>query len=133
MALRLLGYNFRPLCRTITKAQQEVTINDLEFKRIHGIVCTNIMSRGIDVSSIKHTIIMEMSSDFDTYKHRIGRVGRDGFGGKATVLIDHRTLQHPPSAQIVDALYVFMEQCQQKAPQWLKEWFERRHADEQYH
>ncbi|CAP29300.1 Protein CBR-MUT-14 [Caenorhabditis briggsae] len=133
MALRLLGYNFRPLCRTITKSQQEVTINDLEFKRIHGIVCTNIMSRGIDVSSIKHTIIMEMSSDFDTYKHRIGRVGRDGFGGKATVLIDHDTLMNPRSAQIVDALYVFMDQCQQPAPQWLKEWFERRHADEQYY
>ncbi|EFP10960.1 CRE-MUT-14 protein [Caenorhabditis remanei] len=129
-ALRLLGYNFSPLCRLLTKQQQAVTVNDLEFKRIHGVVCTNIMSRGIDVSSIKHTIIMEMSNQFDTYKHRIGRVGRDGNGGTATVLIDHNTLLNGRSAAIVDQLYTFMKQSEQEIPEWLEQWFRSRHPQD---
>lgn len=129
-ALRMLGYNFSPLCRLLTKAQQAVTVHNLEFKRIHGIVCTNIMSRGIDVSSIKHTIIMEMSSQFDTYKHRIGRVGRDGNGGTATVLIDQNTLLNGRTAAIIDQLYVFMYQSEQEIPEWLKDWFESRHPQD---
>lgn len=54
MALRQLGYNFKPVCSMITKNQQLVTVNDLEFRKIHGVVCTNILARGIDVSSVKH-------------------------------------------------------------------------------
>uniref|UniRef100_A0A1I7V4L0 ATP-dependent RNA helicase n=1 Tax=Caenorhabditis tropicalis TaxID=1561998 RepID=A0A1I7V4L0_9PELO len=125
-ALRLLGYKFEPVCRTVTKVQQEITLNDLEFKKIQGIVCTNVMARGIDVSSVKHTIIMEMSTDFDTYKHRIGRVGRDGSGGKATVLIDHDHLMSGPLANLLDALYEFMQESGE-VPAWMKSWYDVRY------
>ncbi|CAL2045392.1 unnamed protein product [Caenorhabditis brenneri] len=123
-ALRLLGYNFKPVCRTLTKKQQEITLNELEFKEIQGIVCTNVMARGIDVSSVKHTIIMEMSSDFDTYKHRIGRVGRDGSGGKATVLIDSVQLMNGQFGNVLEALYCHMEE--KELSDWMKEWYKRR-------
>lgn len=123
-ALRLLGYDFKPVCRTLTKKQQEITLNELEFKKIQGIVCTNVMARGIDVSSVKHTIIMEMSSDFDTYKHRIGRVGRDGSGGKATVLIDSIQLMNGQFGNILEALYCNMEE--KELTDWMKEWYKKR-------
>ncbi|CCD64500.1 RNA helicase [Caenorhabditis elegans] len=122
MALRQLGYNFKPVCSMITKNQQLVTVNDLEFRKIHGVVCTNILARGIDVSSVKHTIIMEMSADFDTYKHRIGRVGRDGCGGKSTVLVEHHQLQGGPASNVIEQLYNFMKESKEDIPQWMQEW-----------
>lgn len=126
-ALRLLGYNFKPVCRTLTKKQQEITLNELEFKEIQGIVCTNVMARGIDVSSVKHTIIMEMSTDFDTYRHRIGRVGRDGSGGKATVLVDSVQLMNGQFGNLLEALYSNMEE--EEIDDWLREWYIKRNPE----
>ncbi|CAI2354601.1 unnamed protein product [Caenorhabditis sp. 36 PRJEB53466] len=126
MALRQMGYNFYPMSRQVLKDQQEIYLNDLAHLRIHGVVSTNVLARGIDVPSIKHTVVMEMSTDLDTYKHRIGRVGRDGSGGKATVFIDSISMTCPRTANTVEMLVDYLMESEEEVPEWLKKWYNER-------
>uniref|UniRef100_A0A8R1HJC1 RNA helicase n=1 Tax=Caenorhabditis japonica TaxID=281687 RepID=A0A8R1HJC1_CAEJA len=125
MALRLAGYNFKPLSRMISKVQQQVTLNDLAHAKINGVVASNLMARGIDIPSIRHTIVMEMSMEFNTYKHRIGRVGRDGSGGKSTVFVAEQNL-FGREGNNIEALVEFLIENEQKLPKWLEEWYNDR-------
>lgn len=141
-ALCQLGFKFKPMSRHIMKDMQEIYLTELANCDIQGLVCTNILARGIDVASVKHvsyfvarylincsnlqTIVFEMATDFATYKHRIGRVGRDGSGGQSTVFLDDDNLNGGASAQIVEELVEFMKENDQELPDWLQEWYTNR-------
>lgn len=41
-----------------------------------GLICTDLLARGLDVSEVTHVINVDTPSDPETYIHRIGRTGR---------------------------------------------------------
>jgi superfamily II DNA/RNA helicase len=51
------------------------------------LVATDIVARGIDVSTISHVINFDMPNSVDDYTHRIGRTGRAAKTGDAFTLI----------------------------------------------
>jgi len=51
--------------------------------KLHAVIATDVMSRGIDVSGISHIINYDLPNDIENYVHRIGRTGRMGADGRA--------------------------------------------------
>jgi ATP-dependent RNA helicase RhlE len=57
---------------------------------IRGIVTTDVMARGLDISDITHVINVEFPEVPEQYIHRIGRTGRADKSGIAISLISPR-------------------------------------------
>jgi ATP-dependent RNA helicase DeaD len=55
--------------------------------KIHCLIATDVMSRGIDVSGISHIINYDLPNDLESYVHRIGRTGRMGADGTAVSFV----------------------------------------------
>lgn len=52
------------------------TMASFQAGEIRGIVTTDVMARGLDISDITHVINMELAEAPEQYIHRIGRTGR---------------------------------------------------------
>lgn len=64
------------------------TMTEFQEGNLRGIVTTDIMARGLDISDITHVINMQFSEVPEQYIHRIGRTGRADKEGIAISLID---------------------------------------------
>ncbi|WP_448607277.1 DEAD/DEAH box helicase [Paenimyroides ceti] len=70
---------------------QNYRLNTMESFRnneLRGIVTTDIMARGLDISDITHVVNLQFSEIAEQYIHRIGRTGRADKEGIAISLID---------------------------------------------
>ena len=63
------------------------TMASFQAGEIRGIVTTDVMARGLDISDISHVINVEFTSIPEQYIHRIGRTGRADKSGIAISLI----------------------------------------------
>lgn len=63
------------------------TMAAFQAGKIRGIVTTDVMARGLDISDISHVINVEFTSIPEQYIHRIGRTGRADKSGIAISLI----------------------------------------------
>ncbi|MCA9212732.1 MAG: DEAD/DEAH box helicase [Planctomycetales bacterium] len=52
-------------------------------ERLQIMIATDVMGRGIDVSSVSHIVNFDIPEDCDDYVHRVGRTGRMGRDGVA--------------------------------------------------
>ncbi len=64
------------------------TMAEFQEGNLRGIVTTDIMARGLDISDITHVINMQFSEVPEQYIHRIGRTGRADKEGIAISMID---------------------------------------------
>ncbi|MEM8678414.1 MAG: C-terminal helicase domain-containing protein, partial [Planctomycetota bacterium] len=51
------------------------------------LVATDVVGRGIDVTTVSHIINFDVPSDSDDYVHRVGRTGRMGREGVAFTFV----------------------------------------------
>lgn len=58
-----------------------------ENEEVQGLITTDIMARGLDISNISHVINFEIPEVPEQYIHRIGRTGRADKDGKAISFI----------------------------------------------
>jgi ATP-dependent RNA helicase RhlE len=66
------------------------TMTSFRESEIRGIVTTDVMARGLDISDISHVINVEFPEIQEQYIHRIGRTGRADKSGIAISLISPR-------------------------------------------
>jgi ATP-dependent RNA helicase RhlE len=66
------------------------TMANFRAGEIRGIVTTDVMARGLDISDITHVINVEFPEVPEQYIHRIGRTGRADKSGIAISLISPR-------------------------------------------
>ncbi|MGV3696703.1 DEAD/DEAH box helicase [Flavobacterium sp.] len=66
------------------------TMEAFRNSEIRGIVTTDVMARGLDISDITHVINVEFPEIPEQYIHRIGRTGRADKSGIAISLISPR-------------------------------------------
>jgi ATP-dependent RNA helicase DeaD len=67
----------------MTQQERNRVMADFRSERLQFMVATDVMGRGIDVTSISHIINFDIPSDCDDYVHRVGRTGRMGREGIA--------------------------------------------------
>lgn len=58
------------------------------------LICTDILSRGIDVLGVKLVINYDFPTDTMSYIHRIGRTGRAGRSGRAVTFFTNDNREH---------------------------------------
>jgi ATP-dependent RNA helicase RhlE len=63
---------------------------DFQAGNLRGLITTDVMARGLDISNISHVVNFEMPEIPEQYIHRIGRTGRAGGSGNAVSFITPR-------------------------------------------
>jgi ATP-dependent RNA helicase RhlE len=66
------------------------TMAEFQEGTLRGLITTDIMARGLDISNITHVINFEMPELPELYMHRIGRTGRADATGTAISLVSPR-------------------------------------------
>ncbi|MGA9639066.1 DEAD/DEAH box helicase [Flavobacterium sp.] len=66
------------------------TMASFQEGNLRGLITTDIMARGLDISNITHVINFEMPEFGELYMHRIGRTGRADATGTAISFITPR-------------------------------------------
>src|SRR5690606_21060217 len=56
-------------------------------EEIRGLITTDVMARGLDISDVTHVINFETPDIPEQYIHRIGRTGRADKDGKAVTFV----------------------------------------------
>ncbi len=74
----------------MNQANRESVIRRLKKGQIEIVVATDVAARGLDVEQISHVINYDMPHDVEVYVHRIGRTGRAGRTGIATLFVTPR-------------------------------------------
>jgi ATP-dependent RNA helicase RhlE len=63
------------------------TMASFQAGELRGLVTTDIMARGLDISDITHVINLQFTDEPEKYMHRIGRTGRADKTGIAISLV----------------------------------------------
>jgi ATP-dependent RNA helicase RhlE len=66
------------------------TMADFQNGVLRGLITTDVMARGLDISNISHVINFEMPELPEQYMHRIGRTGRADASGIAISMVAPR-------------------------------------------
>eukprot|EP00914_Ancora_sagittata_P021922 GHVO01043681.1.p1 GENE.GHVO01043681.1~~GHVO01043681.1.p1 ORF type:complete len:270 (+),score=46.50 GHVO01043681.1:121-810(+) len=64
-----------------TKAEREKIMNAFREGKIWFLICTDLMSRGLDLMAVRTVLNYDLPSSAADYVHRIGRTGRAGRRG----------------------------------------------------
>lgn len=67
----------------MNQSQRDSVFRALREGELDILVATDVVGRGIDVSSISHIVNYDLPGDCDDYVHRVGRTGRMGRSGIA--------------------------------------------------
>jgi ATP-dependent RNA helicase RhlE len=62
-------------------------VTAFEKNRLRGLISTDLMARGVDLSEVTHVINLDVPDEPETYIHRIGRTGRADADGEAIVFV----------------------------------------------
>ncbi|WP_410880055.1 DEAD/DEAH box helicase [Myroides sp. DW712] len=109
---------------------------EFQANELRGLLTTDIMARGLDISDISHVINLQFTDSPEQYIHRIGRTGRADKTGIAISFVDPkeedmlleaeelmekelRDLEIPSAVEISDKLMEF-EKSKLKAKQLVK-------------
>ena len=88
---------FRRLSRTfdhcgsmhgdMQQRERDRVLQKLRDGKLRVLVATDVVGRGIDISTISHIINYDVPQDCDDYVHRVGRTGRMGRDGIAFTFV----------------------------------------------
>ena len=71
----------------MNQTQRDSVFKSLRNGSIQILVATDVVGRGIDVTTISHIVNYDLPDDVDDYVHRVGRTGRMGRDGIAFTFI----------------------------------------------
>jgi ATP-dependent RNA helicase DDX51/DBP6 len=74
------------MCRCKASFQAK-KINLISYIRL---VCSDLISRGIDISHVSHVVSYDVPVDMRKYVHRVGRTARAGKTGEAWTLVEEQ-------------------------------------------
>lgn len=59
----------------------------------NSLVCSDLVSRGIDISTVQHVVSYDAPVDIRKYVHRVGRTARAGREGDAWTLVEEQEVR----------------------------------------
>lgn len=74
----------------MTQPARDRAMKDFRSGKVHYLVATDVVGRGIDITNISHIINFDIPELSDDYVHRVGRTGRMGKQGVAYSLVTPR-------------------------------------------
>lgn len=109
------GLNAEAIHGGRSQNQREQILDAYRRNRIDILVATDVASRGLDVSDIKHVINFDYPNTTEDYVHRIGRTGRSKSNGTSYTLFTEENAAHAN-----DLIAVLEEANQQIDPSLLE-------------
>ncbi|KAK0618217.1 P-loop containing nucleoside triphosphate hydrolase protein [Bombardia bombarda] len=82
-----MGFSAVTLHGSKTQEQREAALASLRNGQTDILVATDLAGRGIDVPDVSLVVNFNMSSNIESYTHRIGRTGRAGKSGVAITFL----------------------------------------------
>lgn len=80
------GMNVNVIHSDKKKEERDEIIKQFRIGKIWILICTDLMSRGIDFKTVNYVINYDFPQSIVSYIHRIGRTGRAGKKGTAITL-----------------------------------------------
>ncbi len=71
----------------MAQRERDRVLQQVRDRKLKILVATDVVGRGIDVSTVSHIINFDVPQDCDDYVHRVGRTGRMGREGIAFTFI----------------------------------------------
>ncbi|EIW84208.1 P-loop containing nucleoside triphosphate hydrolase protein [Coniophora puteana RWD-64-598 SS2] len=69
-------------------------LEKFKAKEVHLLVCSDLVSRGIDISHVAHVVSYDAPVDMRKYVHRVGRTARAGREGHAWTLVEEQEARY---------------------------------------
>ncbi|KAF0683324.1 Aste57867_24617 [Aphanomyces stellatus] len=88
------GINVGAIHADRTKEQRDKVIKDFRTGTVWVLICTDLMSRGIDFKGVNMVINYDFPQSAVSYIHRIGRTGRNGRQGEAVTFFTESDMVH---------------------------------------
>jgi len=85
--LRKAGFDTGMLHGDRSQSQRNAALADFQDGTVPVLVATDVASRGIHVDRVAHVINYELPQLAEDLIHRVGRTGRIGASGKASVFV----------------------------------------------
>ena len=86
-SLAKAGLNVGSISSDLEQKDREDVMRRFRNRKIHVLVATDVVSRGIDIDNIEMVINYDVPPNEEDYVHRIGRTARAGRGGIGITLI----------------------------------------------
>ncbi len=86
-SLSKAGLNVGSISSDLEQKDREEVMRNFRNRKIHVLVATDVVSRGIDIDNIEMVINYDVPPNEEDYVHRIGRTARAGRGGVGITLI----------------------------------------------
>ncbi len=86
-SLSKAGLNVGSISSDLEQKDREDVMRRFRSRKIHVLVATDVVSRGIDIDNIEMVINYDVPPNEEDYVHRIGRTARAGRGGIGITLI----------------------------------------------
>jgi superfamily II DNA/RNA helicase len=88
--LRSIDKSVKAFSSDLEQSEREEIMREFKGKRLHILIGTDILSRGIDVDGISLVVNYDAPGDPEDYIHRIGRTARASKAGVAITFINQR-------------------------------------------
>ena len=88
--LRKAGFDAGMLHGDRSQSQRNAALADFQNGTVPILVATDVASRGIHVDAVAHVINYELPQLAEDLIHRVGRTGRIGATGTASVFVSHQ-------------------------------------------
>lgn len=77
----------------------------LEFVFFDRLICSDSMSRGMDIENVQCVVQYDVSTVIKRYIHRVGRTARAGKPGMAVTLLEKKEAWFNTSYKIINNIY----------------------------
>ncbi|KIK62486.1 hypothetical protein GYMLUDRAFT_501630 [Collybiopsis luxurians FD-317 M1] len=74
-------------------AERKSILERFKAREIQILVCSDLISRGIDISHVSHVVSYDSPVDMRKYVHRVGRTARAGREGDAWTLVEEQEVR----------------------------------------
>ncbi|KAJ3572548.1 hypothetical protein NP233_g3004 [Leucocoprinus birnbaumii] len=74
--------------------ERKSILEQFRAQEIHILICSDLISRGIDISHVSHVVSYDAPIDMRKYVHRVGRTARAGRSGCAWTLVEEQEARY---------------------------------------
>ncbi|KAI0671592.1 DEAD-domain-containing protein [Trametes maxima] len=78
----------------LAPAERRTILEHFKNQEINILVCSDLISRGIDISHVSHVVSYDVPVDLRKYVHRVGRTARAGRAGDAWTLVEEQEARY---------------------------------------
>ena len=107
------GLNVNVIHGDKKKEERDEVIKQFRLGDIWILICTDLMSRGIDFKTVNSVINFDFPTSLVSYIHRVGRTGRAGREGTATTYFTDN------DTPFVKTIANLMQKSGQDVPDWM--------------